>query len=239
MDIPVVGTYPNYACCLTGNTDTDHAAIVFGTRGIGRQTATFGLLQFSGIIGAEVGTDHIPSFALIRRVMQVLAPEIESVRILGIHGHTGIPIEAQVFAFGMLGFYGLVFMGMGIKMIHITALPHRIAFAGFSGDRRYVETIAKKHLLPFVIFNGTSFPMKCGTHPAAIVLQATVNVIRNLIIDIDVVKLSNGNVLGKAPGFSAVVGDGDTAIVTINNIVGVFGMDQKGVVIGVNGAPIG
>ena len=156
-----------------------------------------------------------------------------------IYRHARIPIEPEVFSFGMLGFYGFVFVGIGVEMVHIAALPHGIAFAGFIRNGGYIETVAEEYFLPFVVFYGTSFPMKCGTDPTAVVLQAAVYIVGNLVVDIDMIKLSYRNILGKAPGFTAVIGYGDTAVVAVNDIVGIFWMYQKGMVVGVYGSPIG
>ena len=92
-----------------------------------------------------------------------------------------------------------------IVMIHIAPLVHRIALTRFSRDRSHIKTIAKQNLLPLAIFDATIYPMIRRTYPAAIVLQTTINVVRLLIVHVNVIKLTHRNVLRIAPRFTTII----------------------------------
>ena len=73
-----------------------------------------------------------------------------------------------------------------------------------------------------------------GSTPAAIVLQAAVNVVIQIVADTDMIELANRDVGEMIPVVHAVVSDMDTTVVTENLVSTVVGIDPEGVMIHVD-----
>ena len=77
-------------------------------------------------------------------------------------------------------------------------------------------------------------PNRRGALPGAIVLHATVHIVRNLIVDRNVVKLAHWEVVHKGPVLPSVSADVQSPIVSVDEILRVRGVDVQRMVIGVD-----
>ena len=75
------------------------------------------------------------------------------------------------------------------------------------------------------------------TRPGAIVLHTSINIIGQIMINCDMIKLGNRYILCKMPSFTSISGYIQSTIVAIHHIVGIIWMNPPGMVIGMN--PIG
>ena len=77
-------------------------------------------------------------------------------------------------------------------------------------------------------------PNRRGALPRAIVLHATVHIVRNLIVDRNVVKLAHWEVVHKGPVLPSVSADVQPPIVSVDEVLRVRGMDVQRMVIRVD-----
>ena len=67
--------------------------------------------------------------------------------------------------------------------------------------------------------------------PGAVVLETTVDVVRHVIVDIDVVELADRKVSDKGPGLASVAADVDAPVVSVEDEIGILGVLVPGVVV--------
>ena len=72
------------------------------------------------------------------------------------------------------------------------------------------------------------------TRPGAIVLHTSVNIIGQIMINCDMIKLGNRYILCKMPSFTSISGYIQSTIVAIHHIIGIIRVNPPGMVIGVN-----
>ena len=109
----------------------------------------------------------------------------------------------------------------------------------FTGNGHHIKSVAKKQLLPVAIAYAPIYPAIAGTAPAAVVLQSAVNVVGNIIVNVDMIKLTYRNILGKTPVDTPVIANVYTPIIAVDEHIRVFGVNVECVMIGVNVAPVG
>ena len=169
--------------------------------------------------------------------MQILAAVIERFLVEGIGGDAGIPVEAQLAAFRIERADIAGLPGEQVVAQQIAALPHRIAVIGVGRVRHHIEAVSEGDLLPIGIANPPAAPCLTGTAPGAVVLHSSVDVVGDLHIDIDVIKLRQGQILHKTPGLAPVAGDGQAPVVAVDHKIRIVGMDPPGVMVRVHLIP--
>ncbi len=76
-----------------------------------------------------------------------------------------------------------------------------------------------------------------NTSVAAVILHGTIDAKRRIHIGGDIKKLAQGQVMEKLqPGFALVIRDYDTAIIDVDNLVGIVGIDPQAVMIAMHAA---
>src|SRR5689334_4483271 len=132
--------------------------------------------------------------------MQELASEINGVVIERVLSYACIPVESkflrriEVWWFNEPSFTGFVIIPLkastlahGINPIRIIRIRHRI------------KAITPADIVPIIISDASIGPGISRTHPTSIVLQATHNIIRNSIIDIDMIELPYRQIFIEVP----------------------------------------
>ena len=67
--------------------------------------------------------------------------------------------------------------------------------------------------------------------PGAVVLKAAVDVVRHVVVDIDVVELADRKVPDKGPGLASVAADVDAPVVSVEDEIGILGVLVPSVVV--------
>ena len=138
--------------------------------------------------------------------------------------------------------FGLNVLGTAAFQViqrNISTLPHGISHMAFTGNGHHIKSVAEKQLLPVAVAYAPIHPAITGTAPAAVVLQSAINVVGNIIVNVYMVKLTYGNILGKTPVNSPVITNVYSAIISVDEHIRVFGVNVKCVMIRVNMAPVG
>ena len=99
---------------------------------------------------------------------------------------------------------------------------------------QHPEPIAAIKIFPAVI--GDAARIFAVTHPAAVVLQAAIDLIRVLVVDGDVVELADRQVARMPPFAAAIIADPHAAIVGTDQMLGVLGVHPHIVPIGMAAA---
>ncbi len=115
----------------------------------------------------------------------------------------------------MRRFYSIVVPCYMVVSTYIPLLAHRPAILTVIWVRDYIKSISKTNFLPITISNSLVFPYISWTSPATVILHPTINIIRKLIIYSDMVKLRNRKVSYKTPAFASIVGNIESAIISI------------------------
>ena len=72
--------------------------------------------------------------------------------------------------------------------------------------------------------------------PGSVVLEAAVDVVRHVVVDIDVIELADRKVPDEGPGLPSIAADVDAPVVSIEDEVGILGVLVPGVVVRVGTA---
>ena len=106
------------------------------------------------------------------------------------------------------------------------------------GVRQHVKAVAKVQLGPVAVAD-SALEVVGRALPRPVVLHSAVHVVGQLVVDVDVVKLGEGQVFDKAPAFAAVTADVESAVVAFNEVARRLGRKPKCVVVGVDVAVAG
>ena len=151
--------------------------------------------------------------------------------------NTGVPVPAQFLIVWVQGLNKTVFTRNPINIPQIAALRHGKYPAWIIALGQYIKAVAEVHFLPLAIAHPAFPPYRRRAYPGAVVLKATVDIKRRLIVEIQVVKLTNRNVFGVSPGIAPIKSDIEAPVIAIDDVFAVIGIDPEGVVVGVN-APV-
>ncbi len=126
-----------------------------------------------------------------------------------------------------------ILAGFGIHVAKIAALRHGIDVARVIRAEAHIKAIAKKHLLPICVQNAAPLPLAAFTHPGAIVLHTAANLVGNAVVNVDVIKLPDRNVVAKHPLGTRITRDVQAAVRAKNDIIRIVWIDPERVVVGV------
>src|SRR5262249_38853927 len=131
--------------------------------------------------------------------------------LIGRKRHWSIPVPAQLLLIVGLGLNIAPFVSVTIYPTDITTLVFSIDIIGIARIGEGKESVAIPHVFPSRVSDA---PRILGiANPAAVVLQSAVDVIRIVVIDTDVIKLRDGQVIAFPPFASAVVGIPHSAVI--------------------------
>src|SRR5690606_24693273 len=106
------------------------------------------------------------------------------------------------------------------------------------GSESHIKTIAKIYFKPVMIAYAAALPHLARTDPTAVVLHAAADIVRRTHVVINMIKLRYRQIFHKSPGLSAVVRNIQTAVVALDDVVGILRVNPHGVVIGVHAAEV-
>src|SRR5437899_1134037 len=92
---------------------------------------------------------------------------------------------------------------------------------------RNVYAVPSDHLKPVIVRYANAVPRRTGSSPRTIVLRSAVHEIRLPHVHGDVVELPDRNIVEVVPRLAAVVGHPDAAIIPIDDVVRVPGIDPQ------------
>ena len=163
--------------------------------------------------------------------MHELAAEVDPVRVVRIHRDGRVPIVAELDRVGVIR----LDVGHGarrdVEAVDIAPLGHRVRHVRITGHRHNIESIAEADLLPILIADAIPVPHVSGRLPRAVVLQATVDVVRHIVVDVDVVELADGQVVDEGPGFAPVAADVDPPVISIEDEIRIVRVLIPGVMV--------
>ena len=164
----------------------------------------------------------------------MLRPVVQAVVVKGVAGNGTVPVKAQ-------GRRSLGLRGLDVDLksaYHANAAKGSLLGHGIDGRLvgrvgQYVKAVAKVKLGPVAVADRT-LSMVCRTLPRAVVLHSAINVVGQLVVNTNVVELSQGKVFGKAPALAAVVANVESAVVAFDEVVGRLARKPKRMVVGVD-----
>ncbi len=168
--------------------------------------------------------------------MHKLAAEVQPIGIVGIHGNGRVPIVPQ------LGGVGVVRLDVGhrtggdVNAVDVSALGHRVGHVGVARHGHHVKSIAEADLLPILIANAIAVPHVGRGFPRTVVLKSAVDIVRHVVVDVDVVKLTHRQVADEGPSLASIAADVDAAVVSIQDEIRIVGVLVPSVVVWVSAA---
>src|SRR5258708_6881522 len=205
-------------------------------------TASFGVLDRQRplfrrvrICAGEVWTDLFPTIALVGAAQHVLRAEIKRVRILRREHQRRGPGEA-VFRMGFaevancIGRNVLRLAGAAIVTEKLAVGSSAINDAGIGRIRRNVAALTCSGRMPVTEGNGAIIAAAENVYAAAILLRA-VNVVREFIVDRNVVELRGGLVVPTAPGVAAIYAHARALIAAKDHALRIAGIDPQSVIV--------
>ena len=149
--------------------------------------------------------------------MDELAAEVDPVRVVRIHRDGRIPIVAE---FDRVGVVRLD-VGHGprrdVEAVDVAPLGHRVRHVGVAGHRHDIESVAEADFLPILVADAVAVPHVGGRLPRAVVLQAAIDVVRHVVVDVDVVELADGQVVDEGPSLAPVATDVDAPVISVED----------------------
>ena len=167
--------------------------------------------------------------------MYKLTPEIDSAIVKWVYIDSRVPIESQEHIWvRMCRLYSIIITRLPVIATYRTLLAHTPAVTAVIFVRYYIKTITKRYFLPVVVANSLSSPYISWTSPTTVILHSSIHIVRDFIINIDVIELGYRKVSDKAPCFTTISSDIHTAVISINHKITIVWMDPPCMVIRMN-----
>ena len=236
MDSAIVGADPNHPLLYRTRRNGDDRGVVLGRRDVRGQAARFLVDLPVGIVGRQIIRDRGPGVAAVSRFVNELAAVINGRHVEWILGESGIPVEPQLNSGGGRGRADHFALGVfQVPAEQETALTHGVAAGRVLGIREGVKAIAEADFLPVDAANAARIPDLGGAAPGAVVLEAAVDIVGQIIVDIDVIKLRDWQILNKAEGRALIARNADTAVVAEDQMIGIGRIDPHRVIVDMQG----
>ena len=217
VQLAVVRGRPDLLLPLRVGRDAEQRRVVLRVGRIGREAAALRLLLLLRIVGRQIRRKDRPRLAAVRTVVDELAAEVDAVRVMGIHGDGRVPVVPELHRVGVVG----LDVGHGarrnVQAVDVAPLRHRIGHVGVARHRHNIESVAEADLLPILVADPVAMPHVGRRLPRPVVLQAAVDIVGNVVVDVDVVELADRQVVDEAPRLAAVPADVDAAVVSVED----------------------
>ena len=150
-----------------------------------------------------------------------------------------IPLEtvARDLVAILFGTNGAGLAGLQIPALDVPVLRFRVDDIGILRIDTGVETVAAAYGNPIVIGDAFLLHRGAGAAPTVVILQASADVIRLLVIEGDLIELAHGDVVDVFPCATGIPRDVDSAIAAGQQVIGIRGVDPDGVEIGMDTRP--
>ena len=168
--------------------------------------------------------------------MDELAAEVHPVWIVRIHRNGRVPIVAELDRIGVVRLDVRHGPRGDVEAVDIAPLRHRVGHVRVAGHRHDIEAIAEADLLPILVADAVAVPHVGGRLPRPVVLQAAVDVVRHVVVDVDVIELADGQVVDEGPGLSTIAADVDAPVVSVEDEIRIVRVLVPGVVVRVRPA---
>ncbi len=193
------------------------------------------LLLFLWIIRGQVRTNDGPILSIISTLMQILRAKVQArLRLMWIQCDRRIPVPSQALAIWMCRLDEFRISGLSVDQTDISFLALRIGGIRSSRHRYYIKTVAEEQFAPLLVTNPVRSKAVRRTHPRAIVLHPAVDIIGQLVVDVNMVKLGQREVLHEVPTLAVVVGNIHSTVIPLNDVCRIRRIDPHGMVIWVN-----
>ncbi len=211
LHVAVVGADPDRARGLRRFADRVDRRVHFGGGVVDRDAAGFFLALLLRVVGGEVRRNAVPGLALVARAEQELRAHVERALLVGREVQRRVPVEAQLLARARLRLDVARLVRVLVHARDRAALVFGVEVVGIGRVGEHPEAVAAVHVLPAAV--GDAAGIGRVAHPAAVVLQAAIDVVRILVVDAHVVELRDRQVLALPPLAAAVVALPQAAVV--------------------------
>ena len=200
------------------------------------------LFCFSGSLVVRSGLMARPGLAEIGRLEHHVAAEVDRVVVVRREHDGRVPVEAvlqlahrtAVVAPGLRADV-LLLARAQIGAHDAAALAFREIQPRLVEMVDHVESVAAAHVGPVAV-EDAALVVAAGPGPASVVLQAAREVVERLaVVGEHLVELADRDVADPFPVFGAIVADGDAAVLSLPDAVGILGIDPHGVIVAVGG----
>src|ERR1017187_9095092 len=191
--------------------------------------------------GSEILAQAGPVIAAVGGLEQVVAAVVDGFRIVRRNHQRRIPLKAVARRLVVIFLRpdALRFVGLQIAPREAAVLRFRVDEVRVGGIDAVVETIAALHRNPVGIANSGGLQGGTGPAPGVVVLQAAADVVGFLVIEGHLIELAERDVVEVFPIAPAVPGGPDAAIVAVEQVVGIGGIDPDGMHVAVDVAEAG
>src|SRR5262249_55195922 len=161
------------------------------------------LLLLFGIVGGQVRRDPLPAVPSIARAEEELVANVNDVLIRRADLNRGIPIEAELLLVAGLWLDVVPGAPLAVHSAQKSTLRFGVPRSRIGRVHHRPEAVAAVEILPSGIRNAAR--ERGIANPRAVVLQASVDLVRILVVGVHVVELRHRKVLGFPPSVSSVV----------------------------------
>ena len=155
---------------------------------------------------------------------------------MGVHGDGRVPVVPELHRVGVVRLDVGHGAGRNVQAVDVAPLRHRVGHIRVARHRHDIKSIAEADLLPILIADAVAMPHVGRCLPRAIVLQAAVDVVRHVVVDVDVVELADGKIVDEAPRLATVPADVDAAVVSVEDEIRIVRVLVPGMVVRVRSA---
>ena len=205
--------------------------MIFCRRLINRQPSALMLLLLARIVGCKVGTEERPVLPAIAAVVNKLATVVHPTAIERIQRDGSIPVKPQFNPFGMHRLNKARTPRLPVYQAQIAPLRHSIYISIVIRFKHHIKAVAKVHLLPVVIGDTSVLPHLARSDPGAIVLHTPGHIIGDIHIVTNMIELRQRQIGDEPPRLSAVATDIESAVIALNQVVGILRMNPESMVV--------
>ena len=236
---PVVGARPEHPLLdggLREGGDRAEAAHGVGVprRVLGPRPAHDRLPEAVDVPG-EVPAHGAPRVAAIVAAPDPVTREVQARRIVGTDEDRRVPVEALLgLVRGGLRLDVDDLAGRAVVTDEVPLLPLRVDDVGVPRLGGRLVAVTEERHEPVRVGDAVGVEGARGTALGVVVLGAAVDVVEGLrVVEGDLVELRHGQVRAEAPRGAVVVGLVDAAVASHEQVLGVGGVEDQGVVVGV------
>ena len=201
------------------------------------------VLLLAGIVGGEVGGDDLPRLPTVAAAEQYIATEVHRARVLRRELNGGVPVEAILVAQHRVTHRA---NAVGIRVDHLLRaratighINHAALRIGVDDPRPFEighsrKTVAAAHVVPVAHHHAGRAERIGRAAPRAVVLQTAADVVRLLIVVVDVIELRERKALDDLKVLTAVVAHLPAAVGALQNAPRINRVNPHGLVIAVH-----
>ena len=191
----------------------------------------------------EVGARLFPVPAPVPRPEEVVPAQVDRRPVVARDRERRVPVEAVAARLVVLRLVSrrarkrpdrLSLARGHVDARHVPALRLRKHDVRIFGVGVVVEPVPEPHVRPLAVAHAPRGLRPVRSAPVPVVLQPAAHVVRIAHVDVDLVELADRHVPDRTPGDGAVAREGQPAVVPVDEMVRIVGIDPQCVVVGVD-----